>query len=100
MNKVYTIEELAAVVAPIAQRYGVASVWLFGSYARGEATAKSDVDLLIDGGKIRGLFQLTAFRLDCEDALGKSVDVVTLGAQDQDFVRRIRKDEVTLYDVA
>ena len=100
MNMVYTISEIADLIVPIAKRYGVASVWLFGSYAKGEATGKSDVDLLIDGGKIRTLFQLTAFRLDCEEALRKSVDIVTVGSQDHDFVRSIRSDEVMLYDAA
>ena len=70
-TKIYTISEISQIVTPIASRYGVASVWLFGSYARGEATAESDVDLLIDGGAIHSLYQLTAFRLDLEDALQK-----------------------------
>ena len=100
MSKVYTIEEISAIITPIAKRYGVASVWLFGSYARGEATGESDVDLLIDGGAVTSLWKLAAFRLDVEDALRKPVDIVTLGSQDQDFVQRIRADEVRLYEVA
>ena len=100
ISKIYTISEITQIVTPIASRYGVASVWLFGSYARGEATAESDVDLLIDGGAVHSLYQLTAFRLDLEDALQKSVDIVTIGNQDQVFVQRIRADEVILYEAA
>ena len=47
MGKIYTIDEITAAVKPIAEKYGIDKVWLFGSYARGEATEKSDVDLLI-----------------------------------------------------
>lgn len=100
MGKVYTIDEIIKIVTPIARHYGVASLWLFGSYARGEATDTSDVDLLIDGGDIHSLYQLTAFRLDLEDALEKSVDIVTIGSQDQDFLRCIRADEVIVYGAA
>ena len=100
MSKVYSIAEIADIIAPIAQRYGVAGVWLFGSYARGEASGASDIDLLIDGGDITSLWGLSAFRLDLEDALRKPVDIVTLGIEDRDFLDRIRNDEVTLYEAA
>ena len=100
MDKVYTIDEIIKTVTPIAKRHGVAAVWLFGSYARGEATAESDVDLLIDGGAVTSLWKLAAFRLDLEDALQKSVDVVTLGSHDREFLKRIRADEVRLYEAA
>ena len=100
MSKIYTIDEIIDIIKPIARRYGVASLWLFGSYARGEATDASDVDLLIDGGDIHLLYQLTAFRLDLEDALQKPVDIVTVGSQDQDFLQRIRADAVILYKAA
>ena len=44
----YTIDEISQRVMPVAKRYGLSAVYLFGSYARGEATSKSDIDLLID----------------------------------------------------
>ena len=99
-DQIYTIDRLREIIAPIARAYGVAAVWLFGSYSRGEANADSDVDLLIDHGRIQTLFELTAFRLDCEDALGKSVDVVTLDALSPRFAASIRSDEVMLFDAA
>lgn len=100
MDRIYSISEIAELITPIAKRYGVASVWLFGSYARGEATQTSDVDLLIDHGKIQTLFELTAFRLDCENALRKPVDVVTLDAVSPRLSRSIQRDEVMIFDAA
>ena len=100
MDKIYTLEEIREIVIPIARRHGVAALYLFGSYARGEATAKSDIDLLIDGGQISSLYQLAAFRLDLEEALGKSVDLLTLGHNDQVFIHKIRKEEVRIYAAA
>ena len=65
----YSIEELRNIVSPIARAHGVASVSLFGSYAKGLADANSDVDLKIEKGALRSLFQLCGFWLAIEDAL-------------------------------
>ena len=99
-QKVYTVEEIRKIAAPIARQYGVAELYLFGPYARGEATAESDIDFIMDGGEIRSLYRLSAFRLDLEEALGKKVDLLTFGQSDQVLIRRIRKDEVKVYAAA
>ena len=51
----YSVEEIKAIVAELAAQYGADRVYLFGSYARGDANADSDIDLRIDKGSIRGL---------------------------------------------
>lgn len=93
----YSIEELRQIISPIASAHGVQSVSLFGSYSRGTASADSDVDLKIEKGQLRSLFQLSGFRLAIEDALKLSVDLITSEASDQDFLDLIAKDEVMLY---
>lgn len=93
----YTIEELKHIISPIAQQYGVDSISLFGSYSRGTPTAQSDVDLKIEKGKLKSLFQICRFRLAVEDALRLPVDLVTTEASDPDFLNLIAKDEVLLY---
>lgn len=45
---IYTAEEIRRGITPVAVRYRLKAVYLFGSYARGEATDESDIDLLID----------------------------------------------------
>ena len=93
----YSIEELRSIVSPIAKAHGVASVSLFGSYSKGTADAHSDVDLKIEKGALRSLFQLCGFRLAVEDALKLSVDLVTSDSSDKSFLDMIKKDEVLLY---
>lgn len=93
----YSIEDIRSIIVPIAQRYGVASVSLFGSYSKGCATADSDIDLKIEKGHLRSLFQLTDFRLAVEDALSLRVDLVTSEPSDKEYLQNIRKDEVLLY---
>lgn len=48
------ISEIRKFVSKRAEEYGAERVYLFGSYARGEATENSDIDLHIDKGRIRG----------------------------------------------
>lgn len=93
----YTMEELTQIVSPIAELHGVKSVSVFGSYSRGLASAKSDVDIKIEKGKLKTLLQLTAFRLALEDALHIPVDLITSEASDLAFLDMIAKDEVLLY---
>lgn len=93
----YCIDELRQIIVPIAQGRGVESVSLFGSYSRGTASADSDVDLKIEKGQLRSLFQLSGFRLAVEDALKLPVDLVASEISDRAFLDTIGRDEVLLY---
>lgn len=107
---VYTHDEIRRLILPIAEKHKLRAVYLFGSYARGEATEKSDVDLLIDttGAEIHSLLQLAAVYCDLEDALQKRVDVITISALEQEthmpsekrFRNTIWNERVRLYAVA
>ena len=85
----YTIEEITRRVAPVARKYGLAAVYLFGSYARGDATADSDVDLLVDlrGSIVRGLNFVGLYN-DLEEALGLRIDLVTIDSLQIPTTRR------------
>ena len=91
-----TIEEIKTAVTPICERYGVERLSLFGSYARGEADAQSDVDLMVDGGKLVG-FAWGGFYADVQDALGVKLDVLSRRGARKKFLDAISKDEVLLY---
>lgn len=54
MSRIYTLEELKSTLHPVFEQFGVRSAVLFGSYAKGLATPRSDVDLYVDSG-LRGL---------------------------------------------
>ena len=96
-KRILSVDEISRRVSPIAAKYGVLTVYLFGSYARGEADSDSDVDLCIDRGRIRGYFQLCEFECAVSEALGRDVDVVTTGASEE-FISKIRKDMVKIYE--
>ena len=107
-NQVYTVEEIRNIVTPIARRHRVTRVYLFGSYARGEATAGSDVDLRVDAERLRTLFALGSLYADIEAALGKSLDLVTTDALQENLndpmtrklIQNMQKEERLLYEDA
>ena len=96
-NRLQGIKEI---ISPIASEYGVKAVYLFGSYARNQATASSDYDFYIDKGAIRNLFQMAGFRLALEKALQIPVDIVTNGVRDMKLLSEIEKDKVLLYEAS
>ena len=93
----YSAEEIKTIIIPIAEKYGVLRIYLFGSYARGDNTEDSDVDLRIDKGKVKGM-QMAALLLDLEDALGKPVDLISTTTLDEKFLNSISKEEQLLYE--
>lgn len=94
----YTIPELREIIVPVAKAYGVERVYLFGSYARGEASEKSDLDFRIDKGNIKGI-QYFGFLNDLETVLNMPVDMVTTNSLDKKFLETIQREgEVLLYE--
>ena len=64
-------------VLEVAQRHGVTSIRVFGSVARGEDTADSDIDLLVTTGPVVSSWFPAGLILDLEQLLGRHIDIVT-----------------------
>ena len=96
---VNSMAEIRDVVSRLAAQYGAKRIYLFGSYARGDMTSGSDIDLRIDKGDIRGL-EMAGLLVDLEDALGIPVDLIPTGSLDDSFLAAIRDDEVLLYEAS
>ena len=96
-DKIYTIDEIKAIAYPIARRYGIAALYLFGSYARGEATPQSDIDFRVDRGDLVDLLELGGLFSDLEDTFQKRVHVVTTQMLSPEFLNSIRTEEILIY---
>ena len=83
------ISEIQKIVVPIAHAYGVKRLYLFGSYSKGTANEKSDVDLLVEKGKSMSLLKLSGMRQMVQEALNLSVDLVTTAGIEDDFSKEI-----------
>ena len=82
----------------------VLKAWLFGSYARGEQTPDSDVDLLVvfdeENGRKVSLLRHIGIALGLEDLLGKKVDLITEGTLLPFAKETADKDKVLIYERA
>ena len=78
-----TTQAMQKIIADYFKTQPVLKAWLFGSYARGEETPQSDVDILFVpdySGKPFTLFTMGAMYMDLKELLGKEVDLVVDGS--------------------
>lgn len=97
MSTLLNIHDIQETVSSLGSQYGAERIYLFGSYARGDADENSDIDLRIDRGTIRG-WALGGLLEDLEASLNKKVDLLTTGSLCPDFLAAIRNEEVLLYE--
>ena len=107
---VYTFEEIQSRILPIVHKYRIPAMYLFGSYARGDATETSDLDFLVDttGTELTSLLRLGELYCDLEDAFNKPIDLITVGAimqqsnmeSDIDFKNTVLRERVRLDGIA
>jgi predicted nucleotidyltransferase len=71
------LQEKRAEILRLCARYGAHNLRVFGSVARGEADARSDVDFLVEMEPGRSLFDLGGLQYELERLLDRPVDVVT-----------------------
>ena len=96
-NKVLTIKEIKNIIKPIMNKYGINDIYLFGSYARGEANNKSDVDIYCEKGNIKSLIDQGVMEDELEKALNKKVDVIFITAlKDKYFEKQIKEDMIKI----
>ncbi|MDR0987257.1 MAG: nucleotidyltransferase domain-containing protein [Ruminococcus sp.] len=100
---IYTIDEIKERIRPVAEKYNLPAVYLFGSYARGEADEKSDIDLMIDrtGTDVVGVFRLGGVFGEFRDSLETEIDMITTDTLDDDDYRfnfNVKKDMVLIYE--
>lgn len=97
MERMYALDEIRRIAGEIAKRHGVERMFLFGSYARGDAKPGSDLDFRIDKGRIHGLFALGGLYADLKDAFDLPVDLPTTDSLDEHFRCEIASEEVQIY---
>ena len=87
---------LAALLPELRERYAVRSLSVFGSYARGEQTAESDLDLLVEFDEVPGMFAFVDLELELEDRLGLAVDLFTRPMLKPRMAPRVERDLVAV----
>lgn len=92
-----TIDEIKKVVVKVGKKYGVKNAYLFGSYAKGQATEDSDVDILLNSGSINTYDDYYNYHSNLEKDLGTKVDLLTMDGINPRFFELIKNDRIDLY---
>ena len=98
LNKsIYTIKEIKTIIKPILNKYGINEIYLFGSYARGEANKSSDIDIYCNKGNVKTFIDQGLLEDELEKALNKKVDIVFDSSYIDDYFKmQIMEDMIKL----
>ncbi len=88
------ISQVQKTALPILRKHGITKAGLFGSLATGEGGAESDVDILVELGQKISVLEFVRIKLELEDALGKSVDLVEYQSVKPRLKERIFSEEI------
>ncbi len=92
------VENLKKMAVPVLKGYGVEKAAVFGSFARGDATENSDIDLLVKYKEGTSLFDVVRLQNRLEAELGRKVDLVSYDFIDKYIRERILKESISLYE--
>ncbi|MCM1188608.1 MAG: nucleotidyltransferase domain-containing protein [bacterium] len=97
-SSVFTIKDIENLVQPIAKKYKVKAIYLFGSYARGEADERSDLDFLVYGGENFKLTMIFSLAEELRMILKKNVDVFEINEinRDSDFYNAVMRERLLI----
>lgn len=91
------LSTIKSVLKEVLGKHNIEKIYLFGSYARGEADEESDVDILCGKGNISTLIEQGKLEEELEKRLGKSVDLLfTTSSMDDYFKEQIERDLIEL----
>ncbi len=94
---VLTIKQIKETILPILAKHNINEVYLFGSYARGEANQNSDIDIYCNDGDIRTLIQQGILEDELKEATGKEIDIIFFGTKmGEYFKQQLEEDKIKL----
>ena len=91
------LEKISKKIKPIAQKYNLVYVWVFGSYAKKKQTKDSDIGILVRTEDVVGGFKFVELKYALEEALKKTIDLVTTGSIEGSLLEGEDLEEVLVY---
>ncbi|WP_195958025.1 nucleotidyltransferase family protein [Enterococcus gallinarum] len=106
---VLTVEEIKTRVRPVAEKYEIPVVYIFGSYARNEATNESDIDFLVGTSGLSEKYRWSVysdFFEELKEAVEREIDLVEIEAFDEpmqiasnrEFFEKMMKERIKIFE--
>ncbi|MCD8347776.1 MAG: nucleotidyltransferase domain-containing protein [Lachnospiraceae bacterium] len=97
-SKIYTVAQIKDILHPVFRRHNVRRAVLFGSYGKGRANEKSDLDLLVDSG-LKGL-KFVGLIEEVREAVDKEIDMIDVShlEKNSEIDTEIRETGVVIYE--
>ena len=91
------IEKIKIKIRPVAKKYNLVYVWLFGSYAKKKQKKNSDVDIIVRTEDVMEGFKIVEVKYALEEALKKNVDIITTGSIKGSLLEDEDLEEILIY---
>ncbi len=93
------IELIKEKIKPVAKKYNLTYIWIFGSYAKNKQKENSDVDILVKTEDVQDGFKIVEVKFALEEALNKEIDIITTGGIKGSLLEGEDLEEILVYSV-
>lgn len=90
-------QEIFREIIALLSKHGAKKISIFGSYARGEETPKSDIDILVEFKERKSLLELVGIEMELSEKLGIKVDLLTEKAISPYLITGIKEESEVIY---
>ena len=90
------LEKIKKTVTPILKKHDVVRASVFGSFARGDETPKSDIDMMVEFAGRKSLLDLVGLQFDLEDKVGRKFDISTYKSINHLVRDQVYKEQVVI----
>ena len=91
------VEKIKEKIEPVAKKFNLTYVWVFGSYVRNKQKKNSDIDILLKTEDVAEGFKIVEVKFALEEVLKKEVDIVTTGSIKGSLLDGEDLEEVLVY---
>lgn len=97
VKRMSELEKISEKVKPVAQKYNLTYIWVFGSYAKKKQRRDSDIDIIVKTEDVAEGFKIVEVKFALEEALQKEVDIITTGSIKGSLLENEDLEEVLVY---
>ncbi|MBF0539577.1 MAG: nucleotidyltransferase family protein [Nitrospirae bacterium] len=90
-------QEIEERIISVLTRHDATMIGLFGSYARGQETPNSDIDILVNFNDTKSLLELVAIERELTESINQKVDLLTEHSISPYLIDNIKKDLRVIY---